>query len=57
MIFNLQIQTGFTYRGYDPTSEIFNMDRKIEKKRFDPKKIAIYVIAIAAAGFLFSAIY
>lgn len=33
------------------------MDRKIEKKRFDLKKIAVYVAAVAALGFLFSAIY
>jgi len=34
-----------------------SMDRKIEKKRFDLKKIALFVVAVAALGFLFSAIY
>ena len=33
------------------------MDRKIEKKRFDIKKIGLIVVVIAAAAFLFSAIY
>ncbi len=33
------------------------MDRKIEKKRFDLKKIALYLTGIVAAGFLFAAIY
>lgn len=33
------------------------MDKKIEKKRFNLKKIALYAAGIAAAGFLFSAIY
>lgn len=33
------------------------MDKKIEKKRFDIKKIGLIVVVIAAAAFLFSAIY
>ena len=33
------------------------MDRKIEKKRWTAKRIGLYTIAVAAVGFLFSAIY
>lgn len=33
------------------------MDRKIEKKRFDIKKIGLIAVVVAAAAFLFSAIY